>query len=686
MWGKASEKFEQEILEYNIRDNSFKADVILSFEFLTSKMVENLPLIDRPVDQKIEPSNKNFQAVFYKKNRNEFCDYWIDFEIYKLKSIRKLNSDQIFPGFKKLNQLEKKMKHENVDFVVEFVLVCFKQNEKFVDDRKIYRLGIKLKEVFSKIEVFEFFTQFLFLILIQKDSLINFNFKTIEFLENWILNNISFLEETNFDCLFGILFNVYCIFCAQEKAGIIYFSGKFMKKFLNLSIWHNLSFWESVIIEWREYLKWNENCYFNDFLSNTFKKRRVKDNIDIFEIVLHLCVIFLKIPVHSSLDLINEINDSKNFTSFENIQKISYEFESKWIETQRIRYTSLSERVIKIPLRPSKVIYALKLTLPFLRNDRSVFHVLFLNKNMHEKFKSAILKQILLIENLNDEIRVKSWLNLAKIHCKEIENEFTKSKLLQVDPKIINIIKMDVKRTNFAKFYAVELEQMLVDLALKFPLVNYYQGMNCIGGFLLNYLDNYEKAHLVFQFLIKKRLTKFFSNNFENLKKLIYICERLVKVFTPKLFAHLEKLNIGNVLYISPFVLTIFTSFLQHFQNYNLLAKIVDVFIAKGWLGLFKVILFIFKQFEDKLVHKNYDQTLIFLNKGIYEYMFQMKFQDLKSDCEKIGITEGQLHQFGMDFDRSRFIIESYWNTYYEKKRMVSLSRERESVQSKMTD
>jgi len=58
---------------------------------------------------------------------------------------------------------------------------------------------------------------------------------------------------------------------------------------------------------------------------------------------------------------------------------------------------------------------------------------------------------------------------------------------------------------------------MLTEVAIEYPRMSYYQGMNCIGGYFINYIDDYEKAKIIFGFLLHKGLEKYFLNNFARL-------------------------------------------------------------------------------------------------------------------------------------------------------------------------
>lgn len=632
-------------------------------------MTDSLPAIDRHAATRKRLSASDLQAVVYKKSKNEFSEYFIDSTIYRLKNVKKLQNDAITPPLKILAELEAKCKPEHIDLSVELALLCFKQNERFADERRLFRLHSKVNEIATSKEVFGYFIHLLALIFMRKEDTFEMNTRLCEVVETWIQKHLQSFSEIDFKITFSAVFAVYGMHCGQVKAKEQGFSVKFLKTFGTTLVWHEVGFWKKVVEYCHECLKRRARLFYPYFLDGNDRPRKLRDPVSVYELCLNLCVTLLRLPLERTLDILNHVNERKELIKIDQMQKISYDFEAKWIEVQKTRYASVSERVMAVASENRSLIVVLKLSLPYIGYGEPLIRVLQINRLTAQKLKSAVLKQLLLLESIDDEQRIKIWLQLAAIHCPPATDTISASAIRAIDSKVASIIKMDVRRTNFAKFYAPQLESILLDLAHRYPLINYYQGMNCIGGYLLNYLDDPVKAEAVFSLLIKKRLSEFFGNNFEQLKKLIYISERILRLFLPRLCDHLENLQIGNVLYVSPFLLTIFTSFLQYYQNYSLVNRLMDLFVALGWLGFFKVLVHLFGCFEERLLGKNYDSILIFLNKKVYEYMFQMKQEGLKAACLRVPVTAGMVHRFGIDFDKSRRIIESYWSNYFDRTR-----------------
>ena len=234
------------------------------------------------------------------------------------------------------------------------------------------------------------------------------------------------------------------------------------------------------------------------------------------------------------------------------------------------------------------------------------------------------------------------------------------------------LIKLDCRRTGFCNHFQGDLEKLLHEVARKFPKTGYYQGMNCIGGFLLKYTSDYQFALKVFNFLMEKRLETYFSDNFKNLKQLLFVSEKIFELYTPKFHAHFKGKNIGTEYFMSPIVLTLFTGSLQFIENFQLVATIIDIVIAEGWIGFFKVLVVIVQKVESRLIKLDYDYLLSYLTKEIYEDLISFNFGSLKREIARLTIPKGLLQGLGTQYEDTTVIIDNYWSNFYEKRRPAS--------------
>ena len=231
------------------------------------------------------------------------------------------------------------------------------------------------------------------------------------------------------------------------------------------------------------------------------------------------------------------------------------------------------------------------------------------------------------------------------------------------------IILKDVNRTTFCMNKKTDLIKLLKRVSLNFPKTGYYQGMNCIGGFLLKYCGNYKTSLTIFNYLMEKRLGKYFSEKFKNAKQLFYVCERLFELYLPSFYQHLKRLNINAAEYLLQTHLTLYTTSLQYIGNFTLMANIFDLVIAEGWGGFFKVVIFFLRKFENKIIRMNHEKTMGFLQREIYESLIDINLENFKEDISKLSIPKNLMLAIEYQYVDTGAIVQEFWHNYYENRR-----------------
>lgn len=155
--------------------------------------------------------------------------------------------------------------------------------------------------------------------------------------------------------------------------------------------------------------------------------------------------------------------------------------------------------------------------------------------------------------------------------------------------KHIQTIKKDVFRTKFFKGDPQQLEKLLTELAEFVPSLGYFQGLNCLGAFMLEYTGDYLASHDIISFLMHKQMKKYFMGDFQFLNKLIFVGERLIREHFPIVHDMLSQSEIGHDFYMSSIIVTIYFNILQFSKNYFFLLSSLDLFFAEGWIGFYKV-------------------------------------------------------------------------------------------------
>ena len=268
-------------------------------------------------------------------------------------------------------------------------------------------------------------------------------------------------------------------------------------------------------------------------------------------------------------------------------------------------------------------------------NLNEILNVMLVNKEFYSKNKKKIFKLILLKYNaikLNQHINIwKILINFSiiksKYNYKQIKSDILKN---PISNKILNIIKLDVKRTLFKENIEINREiliNILSCIAFINPKINYCQGMNFISSFLLQ-INNYNEEETFYFLLSIIENTEFsviYNENLNKLKCFFFIFERLIHIYTPEVYFIFISNNI-NVNYFCPsWFLTLFTnsSTIINLENQpEILLKIWDFFFLKGWKALLNIGILIIIKFEKKLLNCNYEEIIHFLINGVLESEF----------------------------------------------------------------
>lgn len=235
-----------------------------------------------------------------------------------------------------------------------------------------------------------------------------------------------------------------------------------------------------------------------------------------------------------------------------------------------------------------------------------------------------------------------------------------------------DLIKKDVHRTNFISSATEkrELTRLLEEVASNFPKIEYYQGMNCIGGYLISYTGNYKVSLLVFNYLMEKRLNQYFADSFKNLKQLLYVVDKLLELYMSDLANHLRKLGLRSDVYLSMVLFTLFTGAMQYSKEHEaLVSDVMDIIIAQGWPGFFKVLMVIFSKFNGHVLTLDYENVIIFFQNKIFKRIQDFDFSNIKVEIDEFRIDRSLLRALHYEYQDTKAGIEGFWREYYEKKK-----------------
>lgn len=339
------------------------------------------------------------------------------------------------------------------------------------------------------------------------------------------------------------------------------------------------------------------------------------------------------------------LNDDRDFGLMDKIQNIK----QKRFDLIDVKYPISNIESMK---NEQKKIIAILIS-KYLPLDNSV-SLITMNKFILKSARMKIFKSLLSKENIPLKHRLALWkciLNISAIQKTYDYNSLVeKSKKENALPSTITgLIKMDVKRTSFAK-NEPEMKAMLTSvlnaIALAKPTINYCQGMNFISSFLLQ-LTNDEKETFYFMMGIidNTEFASMFIEDLSKLKSFFFLFERLIAIYIPEAFYALKSANVNVNTFSPAWFITLFTNactIVDINDPPKVVLKIWDVFFLKGWKGLIATGLVIIKRFQERIKVLKYDEILHFLLSVVIKSDFfkNEKYDLFISSFKEIKITK----------------------------------------------
>ena len=291
----------------------------------------------------------------------------------------------------------------------------------------------------------------------------------------------------------------------------------------------------------------------------------------------------------------------------------------------------------------------LKNALIFLTNSEKI-KLINLNKSLYELLKKEIYFHIITSIkntsfNIKEHIQIwKCFLKCNSIYKRAGLENYTYESIIETifsdvennlkDFKLdIRTINLDIPRSPFKhKLEKEEKEssyKALKNILYSFLYINnkikpkniiYYQGINYVSTFLYEMTHNEEDCVLILSGLFySTEYSEIFSQNMEKMQKYLYVMERLINLYLPKIQYHLKENRLELNFFANPIFISLFTNIYSSLpdNDYSFLLEIWDDFILNGWKTIFTDILAILKQNEKKILDLTAEKLIKYLSDGI---------------------------------------------------------------------
>lgn len=680
-------EFDEKCEKVNKSQVYFLKESLNVYEIYSKKILDTI----FGVEQQSPFMNLTFpeSAIHKFKNEGNFKGFYIDFHYLGLNGKYKQVFDEKCYPLNELNTIRSLISEKDRNKCDKIILMINNENSKYLSQTKLEKLKTTLIILSNKKNNIKYFTIYLFLYLCQKEDGFEFNPALIESIEDIIIDfipNLFLPRGTDYKNLFFLAYIGYEMYFFKTMNNSNTYSQKFEKFLKNLAVWYKEQLWIDFIKSTKQ-IAANPliSIYFSS--SKNFMENKSREPVlylrNVYQFIINVGFYLLKIPFPLFFDIINDINDQNKDVNSSIICEISKDLEghifrnysSKNVSMKNIYFNTDRENMIKKTFR---------LVLPFLDpiKDKLV-NLYLLNKHFYKTFKKAVLKRFLLFNLQSRKTRIFLWISIVECDLPfmaifdRITSNYTQQQLNFEDNDLIACqIRLDVNRTNFVSHKLRKvLENILLSTASEFSILSYYQGMNYICGFILNYTEDEKTTNKLFNYLICRKMDVHFRNNFSNLKKMLFISEKLICRYNPFFDNILKKNGVETDYYLSSFLLTIFTNSLPQADNIEVIARIFDLLISLGWLGIYKFILYLTLQLNESIMNLKQEPLLVFFKKDVYEKINNFDENLLIFNVSKIAITKGEIRKLEESYENSRFVVDLYWSKYQEKRKSRILEK-----------
>lgn len=223
-------------------------------------------------------------------------------------------------------------------------------------------------------------------------------------------------------------------------------------------------------------------------------------------------------------------------------------------------------------------------------------------------------------KGIPDCLRGTVWPKLAGSDCAAQEAPGRYQECLTLPAPMEEIIFRDINRTFPTHVFFRELDGMgqrqlmnvLKAYSVHNPEVGYCQGMGFIAGLLLLHMQEEDSFWLLTRLTSAYGMEGLYKDKLPKLNEDLFVFERLMAKFLPRVQAHLEESGIHVSMFATEWFVTVFTSSFP----FRAVLRIWDIFLLEGQKIVFRVALTLLKESESRLLEMEFEGLMEFLKHG----------------------------------------------------------------------
>mmetsp|Transcript_26759 Transcript_26759/g.41975 ORF Transcript_26759/g.41975 Transcript_26759/m.41975 type:complete len:355 (+) Transcript_26759:1-1065(+) len=218
---------------------------------------------------------------------------------------------------------------------------------------------------------------------------------------------------------------------------------------------------------------------------------------------------------------------------------------------------------------------------------------------------------------------------------------------------VLNQIDKDTERTSLKHsssertFSRRELHRVLRAYSQLDHEVGYCQGMNYIVAMFLTFLSEEEAFWLMVVVMNEQPFTlrQLFLEDMSGTHEMLYIAEKLMKQFFPKLSKHLHREEVRPSMFVTQWLMTLYTSSFP----LDVVSRVWDSFLVEGYKVIYRTMLGLIKHAEGTLLHLSFEHILYHLS----SFPGKVDGQTIMQEALKIGLKTKHIQKHANDWQRS---------------------------------
>ena len=201
--------------------------------------------------------------------------------------------------------------------------------------------------------------------------------------------------------------------------------------------------------------------------------------------------------------------------------------------------------------------------------------------------------------------------------------------------------------------YQAMLHRILSAYATSNPHVGYGQGMTFIASNLLSCTSFNEMQTFEFfcHVMDTRGMAPVFIQGLTGTLLRLYQLQRCLQKCLPDLALHFERMRVEGIMYGVPWMMTLFCNDMK--MHPSIAGRMLDLFIATGWIGLFQFILAVLSMQKSTLLNMKTNELLQTLSK-ISKTITTENLGELFATSRRMQISEDEMASFALEHAKPR--------------------------------